>query len=98
MAARQITILRNELNSFTLVFDSVRGPRVIHELTYEEMLGCIAKTFVPSLNGEPLFCPKALFLSPPEPRPAGDSVADDTKPADAGDPPVSPEFLVQGDS
>lgn len=82
MYARQITILRNTTNSFTLVFDSFRGPKVVHELTYDEMLGCIAKTFVPSLDGSPLFCPKALFLSPPEPAPSA-----------AGDLPAPPEVV-----
>jgi hypothetical protein len=58
-----VTILRVELNGFLIVFDRTPAKTTCLDLTYDEMLGCIAKMFCPAMDGRPLFSPKQLFLT-----------------------------------
>ncbi len=82
MQPHKITILRNMGGGFTVVAVDCCGrePLVADTLTFDEMLGCVARATMPCdpVTGERINLPfgRQLFLSPPEkkhPDAAGDA-------------------------
>jgi hypothetical protein len=79
------TILRSGSMFTVLIEDTMNRVMCADELTYDEMLGTVARALVPFCSdGEPLRWFKPLFLSPPKhPDAAGDAAPPAAKPQPA---------------